>query len=140
MTSCHHQLRFFWKGTAFPQIHNHPTKEEMDNYYKSVTELGNEMIKEGLKINMSIPQQIKDYTEQLNAIELFLSSLSCPCSSRCSCRKKIHKEFKKSLGTFSISDTLTKLQIIWELNVLALLKMGAIHNDNMYGLQFLNFI
>ena len=136
MTSIH-QLLTYWKGTAFPHITNHATEESLNHYVEDATQLANEMIKEGLKTNISIPQQIKDYKEQLDAIELFLNSLTQGHLKKKDL-KKIHEEFKESLGTSTTADTLRHLQVIWELNILALLKMKAIQNDNMYGVQLLN--
>ncbi len=56
----------FYKGTARPM---HFYSEDV---VKQITENANEMITEGLKHGVRLPEQIKDYIEQLNIMENML--------------------------------------------------------------------
>ncbi len=136
----------YWKGSVFPQVPHHDTAESMYEEYRMCKEAANEMIVDGLKNDMSIPQQIEVYTKQLNKIELFMRSLEQKYNSPIdlSCNKYIKAFHNLGLYEFNMphtdttKDTLEKLWVLWTANIFALLKMGVIQNDDFHGTHFVH--
>lgn len=101
----------FYKGSACPMsISNKETFNEF-------TSQAMVMIKGGLELGRSLPQQIIDYTEQLNFLE-----------------EKMLDQYKIR-GRLSKDVLTTEESITWWINISALLKLKAIKNDNMNGYE-----
>ena len=105
---------YFYKGSTFPVLIG-------GNTISACTKTANDMIIMGLRCGISINEQIKDYTSQLDTIEGLLFKY---CNRNAKGIKKVCKELKK---------TDDELQALWSLNICALLKLKVIENDNMNG-------
>ncbi len=99
----------FYKGTACPC---HMLREDD---LKDIINNASEMIMTGLKFNVSLPEQIKDYTEQLNHME----------------NKLVQAETN---GIKSCPLDESEMAVYW-LDVIALIRLKVLVNDNMNGLR-----
>jgi len=120
------QTRFFYKGTCFPIALVGENKEQ------EIIKNANEMIIMGLKNNISLEEQKKDYKEQLDMIEQKLFDMGSTQN-----KSKVKKGLTNIAKYFN--DTIDNIHILWMLNVCALLKLKVIENDNMNGLMTIRF-
>ncbi len=120
------QTRFFYKGTQFP------IALVGENTAQEIIKNANEMIIMGLRMNISLEEQKKDYKEQLDMIEQKLFDIG-------STQNK--SKIKKGLTNIAkyLNSTIDDIHSMWMLNVCALLKMKVIENDNMNGLMTIRF-
>ena len=111
---------FYWKGTAFPQC-------IMDSDVEYFLKNGEEMVKNGLMFGEDINTQIQDYTCQLDMIEELICKYCNPVT-------------KQGLDHISreTGEDIDHLNVLWALNICALLHLGVIENDNLNGYMVLS--
>jgi hypothetical protein len=101
-------------GTAFPIA----IQSDLEEQKKQVEE----MILLGLKTGVSLKEQIKDYKEQLDKIEACLYKHCNPSSAKG--LKKVEQELGRNEDS---------ILAIWQINILALLRLKAIKDDDNNG-------
>ena len=116
---------FYYKGTAFPII------LEDENIAECMMYNANEMITMGLRYNVSLTQQKKDYKEQLDLIEGKMFEIIG--NKSVSNKKELNKYLKIIAEHLGVRNK-NSLQSLWTLNICALLKLKVIENDNMNGI------
>jgi hypothetical protein len=105
---------YFYNGTAFPIA----IQSNLEEQKKQVEE----MIMLGLKTGVSLKEQIKDYKEQLDKIEACLYKHCNPSSAKG--LKKVEQELGRNEDS---------ILAIWQINILALLRLKAIKDDDNNG-------
>ena len=127
MTTTH--THFYYKGTTFPQY------LKGENIAEDMKKTANEMIIMGLRNNVSLEEQKKDYKEQLDMIE----EVMCEIIGNKSTQNK--KECKKYLNKIAeyIGEPIDDINSLWMLNICALLKLNVIEDDNMNGILVAKF-
>lgn len=120
------QTRFFYKGTQFP------IALVGENTAQEIIKNANEMIIMGLRNNISLEEQKKDYKKQLDMIEQKLFDIGSTQN-----KSKIKKGLTNIAKYFN--STIDDIHSMWMLNVCALLKLKVIENDNMNGLMTIRF-
>jgi hypothetical protein len=118
------EIQCFYKGTPFPQSLILP---EMDTF-KEMKALWNECIINGMRQGVSMPEQAKDYFEQLNKMEKWFVKWARKQKNKMLNGKRCERDFKK---TFDMDMVMG--QSIWYMDVYMLMKMGKIKDDEMNG-------
>ncbi len=123
------RTHFYYKGTTFPQY------LEGENIAEDMKKYANEMIVEGLRNNVSLEEQKKDYKEQLDMIE----GVMCEIIGNKSTQKK--KECEKYCNEIAeyLEQDIDDINSLWMLNICALLKLKVIEDDNMNGILVAKF-
>lgn len=118
------RTHFFYKGTTFPMFY------QGKNVAEDMKKLANEMIIMGLRHNVSLEEQKKDYKEQLDMIEEVLCEIIGKKSTKDI--KQCKKYLKKIAEHFG--KPIERIQSMWMLNICALLKLKVIEDDEMNGI------
>jgi hypothetical protein len=121
------EIRCFYKGTPFPQMLNLPNMDD----FKQMKQLWNECIIMGMRNGVSMPEQAKDYFEQLNKMEDWFCDWSKKRPNGILEGSKCEKDFKKHFNM-----DMEKGMSIWYMDVYMLMKMGKIKDDEMNGWLF----
>jgi len=116
---------FFYKGSTFPEVIRKP------DYHIEVMKLASEMIVLGLQHGVSLTEQKADYVAQLDLLEKSLHDAS---NGRAITKKSIKKAVALTGGLVRSPD---HFNIIWCLNICALLKMNVIKDDNDNGMVYI---
>lgn len=118
------RTHFYYKGTTFPQY------LEGENVAYNMKKYANEMIIMGLRNNVSLEEQKKDYKEQLDMIEEVIFEVFGKKGTG------NEKECKKYLNEIAehFNSAIEDIQSMWMLNICALLKLKVIEDDNMNGI------
>mgnify|MGYP003654517251 CR=1 FL=1 len=115
---------FYYKGTAFPII------LEDENVAETMMDTAKEMITLGVRNNISLNQQKKDYKEQLDLIEGKIFEIIG--NKSISNKEELYKYLEIIAEHFG--ESIPSLQSLWTLDICALLKLKVIENDNMNGI------
>ena len=118
------EIQCFYKGTPFPQSLILP---DMDTF-KEMKALWNECIIQGMRDGVSMPEQAKNYFEQMNKMVKWFVKWAKKQKDKMLNGSKCGKDFEKDFGM-----DLTHGQSIWYMDVYMLMKMGKIKDDEMNG-------
>jgi oligoribonuclease NrnB/cAMP/cGMP phosphodiesterase (DHH superfamily) len=118
------EIQCFYKGTPFPQSLILP---DMDTF-KEMKALWNECIIQGMRDGVSMPEQAKNYFEQMNKMVKWFVKWAKKQKDKMLNGSKCGKDFEKDFGM-----DLTHGQSIWYMDVYMLMKMGKIVDDEMNG-------
>ena len=118
------EIQCFYKGTPFPLALNIPNMD----IFKQMKELWNECIIQGMRDGVSMPEQAKNYFEQMNKMVKWFVKWAKKQKDKMLNGSKCGKDFEKDFGM-----DLTHGQSIWYMDVYMLMKMGKIVDDEMNG-------